>query len=249
MAASAVVAESTAQAAAGVATGFTSATSSSSSCSLNGVLSKGGTCRCDAPWSGPSCGQLAVKPVDQDKNPGAAIYGWAPNVSSWGGSILQDESSGKYHLFAAEIPGGLIGWGSHSECIHATADVVSGPFTKQDVVLHSECHGPVVIRDPKGDKHHELYSGHAYSTDGLHWTFSTNDNAPFTGTVLFDDATSKTFATRERPQMIFDASKDPKRTMPIGMTSVEIGPTPSTKGWDPNDNPVAVQLWPRTKLG
>ena len=30
---------------------------------------------------------------------------------------------------------------------------------------------------------------------------------------------------------------------------VEIGPTPSTKGWDPKDNPVAVQLWPRTKLG
>lgn len=74
MAASAAVAESTAQAAAGVATGFTSATSSSS-CSLNGVLSKGGTCRCDAPWSGPSCGQLVVKPVDQGKNPGAAIYG------------------------------------------------------------------------------------------------------------------------------------------------------------------------------
>lgn len=62
----------------------------------------------------------------------------------------------------------------------------------------------------------EKYSGHAYSRNGLDWTFS--DVEPFGGTVQYTDGTNQSFATRERPQLTF-ADDDTSRTTPIGMTS------------------------------
>merc|ERR1712137_109856 len=47
--------------------------------------------------------------------------------------------------------GGLMGWGTQSECVHATASTVSGPFVEQSVLVGNECHGPVVVRDPAGE--------------------------------------------------------------------------------------------------
>ena len=75
------------------------------------------------------------------------IYGYAPNVSSWGGSLVTD-AAGLHHLFAAEIPGGLRQWASHSQCIHATSTSPTGPFTRKDTVLKPWCHGPQVVQDP-----------------------------------------------------------------------------------------------------
>ena len=55
---------------------------------------------CLSPWTGPSCEQLDLLPVDASK------MGFdAPNVlprpqtSSWGGSVLYDELDGLYHMF------------------------------------------------------------------------------------------------------------------------------------------------------
>jgi len=59
--------------------------------------------------------------------------------------------------------------------------------------------------------HKECYSGHAFSADGFEWTFS--DVEPFNGTVNFDDGTSTTFSTRERPQVIFGKGDT---TTPVG---------------------------------
>ena len=70
------------------------------------------------------------------------------------------------------------------------------------------------------EKHNEPASGHAFSSNGLEWTFSTTQ--PFTGTVNFTDGGSKQFATRERPQMIF---KDAARHTPVGLTSA-VSPQP-----------------------
>ena len=67
----------------------------------------------------------------------------------------------------------------------------------------------------------EKYSGHAYSLDGHNWTFS-GDDEPFGGTVQYTDGTSKTFSTRERPQLIF---ADRNRSTPIGLTSA-VSPQP-----------------------
>lgn len=54
---------------------------------------------------------------------------------------------GEDHLFVAQMrTGGLLGWGTQSECVHAAGSLVTGKFTKRDVVLTNECHGPVVIQ-------------------------------------------------------------------------------------------------------
>ena len=109
----------------------------------------GGVCQCDLPWSGETCGVLERLPVNKLNQPGASIYGHQPNVSSWGGSILTD-GAGLHHLFAAQMQtGGLIGWGSQSECVHATSKTIGGPFIKKEVAVPKECHGPVVLRAPK----------------------------------------------------------------------------------------------------
>jgi len=126
-------------------------------CSLNGVCS-GRSCACDVPWTGSECGVLRRLPAQ----PGGA-YGFAPNVSSWGASILpaddnsssssnrtDDDEHFKYHMYVAEMQAGsgLIGWGTNSACVHAVSNDLRAPFARRDVVLGAECHGPVVIRDP-----------------------------------------------------------------------------------------------------
>ena len=110
-------------------------------CSLNGVC-ENGECKCDVPWSGASCGILQTAPAQL-----GGIYGFAPNISSWGGSLVTD-AAGLHHLFAAEIPGGLRQWASHSQCIHATSQTLTGPFTRKDTALKPWCHGPQVVQDP-----------------------------------------------------------------------------------------------------
>lgn len=72
--------------------------------------------------------------------------------------------------------------------------------------------------------HDERYSGHAFSPDGKTWTFS--DVEPFGGVINFTDGTFQAFATRERPQLIF---QDPRKQAPVGLTSAvssqPIGPS------------------------
>lgn len=293
-------------------------------CSLNGQCRGHSTrdlsaCGCDVPWTGPTCGKLLTIPAQGN----AAIYGYSPNVSSWGGSIINGDG-GTHHLFVAEMrSGGLSGWATNSQCTHAVSTSgLSGPYVKKEVLLSPWCHGPVALREPGGkyllfhvgqgflhyssslygpwkrvevpappggcnmpsaafhpngtlyaicsnghsitsspswnvgnwtepralhpsgqggsweDPHlwfdkrgfwhilyHvyslkpfqsgvELYSGHGFSRDGIDWQFS--DVPPFDGTVQFTDGKNKTYATRERPHLIFS---DETRTVPIGVTS------------------------------
>ena len=81
-------------------------------CSLNGVCSHiSSSCVCDFPWHGSACGLLSTLAVDASTHPYAAAYGFAPNVSSWGGSIVQGDDNEGFHLFVAQMrTGGLIGW-------------------------------------------------------------------------------------------------------------------------------------------
>eukprot|EP01052_Picozoa_sp_SAG31_P019787 SAG31_NODE_1459_length_8254_cov_4.297854_7_plen_144_part_00 len=54
-----------------------------------------------------------------------------------------------------------------------------------------------------------ICTGHAYSDDGVAWTFSPTE--PFGGTVHFTDESSITFSTRERPKFVY------KRSTPIAL--------------------------------
>ena len=155
------------------------ACSSDHDCSLNGectvVHGNKQVCICDAPWTGESCQTLAVLPVNSSTHPGAAAYGFSPNVSSWGGSILRGQD-GRHHMYVAQMKqGGLIGWGSVSECIHAVSDAPSGPFMRRDVVLSNECHGPVVIPDPVTQSLLMFHIGTGNSTSGFMHHSATPD--------------------------------------------------------------------------
>ena len=58
---------------------------SSLKCSLNGALVDG-KCVCTKPWKGPVCAKLDIKPKPVGAKP---AYGYAPNVTSWGGNVIQ----------------------------------------------------------------------------------------------------------------------------------------------------------------
>jgi len=138
-------------------------------CSLNGVCSDG-VCTCDLPWTGEHCDRISVAPA----LPGG-IYGYAPNVSSWGGnSVLGDD--GQWHLFVAEMAtGGLKGWGHYSECTHAVGASQQGPFRKVQEALPMWCHNPFTVRDPKDGTYYLFHIGSGNDTrsaDFMHYSKS-----------------------------------------------------------------------------
>jgi hypothetical protein len=68
--------------------------------------------------------------------------------ASWGGSVIQDNETGAYHMFAAVfIDGtGLNSWQSNSEIMHAVAATPEGPFEMKEVVVKPFAHNPQVVR-------------------------------------------------------------------------------------------------------
>lgn len=300
-------------------------------CSLNGVCKKA-KCECDAPWSGDSCAVMLRKSSQL-----GGMYGFSPNVSSWGGNPVKADD-GTYHLYVAEMAvGGLKNWGSKSECTHAISANLSGPYQKVDEAVPIWCHNPNTIRDKNGtyllfhigngnkqnssnflhysfspngpwipgstkpkscnnpapafhpngtlfcicnhldityasswnstwaplrnighpsddpDRHwedpflwfdrggnwhilyhvyclkrfeanKECYSGHAFSINGYQWTFSPIE--PHNGTVHFIDGSSKRFATRERPHILF--ADESKTTPAFLITGVSPHPVDSS---------------------
>eukprot|EP01062_Namystynia_karyoxenos_P073626 TRINITY_DN70433_c0_g1_i1.p1 TRINITY_DN70433_c0_g1~~TRINITY_DN70433_c0_g1_i1.p1 ORF type:complete len:396 (+),score=114.56 TRINITY_DN70433_c0_g1_i1:86-1189(+) len=156
--------------------------SSDLDCSLNGVCSNA-VCQCDSPWAGADCGVL----LRGAAQPGG-IYGYSPNVSSWGGDFVKGDD-GLYHLYVAEMQtGGLKGWGSKSECTHAVSSNMSGPFAKRGVALGGPwCHNPAVLRSPATGEYLLFHIGrgkdsplrssgfmhHSMKPDGP-WTPATN---------------------------------------------------------------------------
>jgi hypothetical protein len=70
-------------------------------CSYNGKCSAG-ACTCDVAWQGGCCEVLAFAPAVR----GAGLHtveADGRNTSSWGGSVLRDEKTGIYHMWAAEM--------------------------------------------------------------------------------------------------------------------------------------------------
>lgn len=120
-------------------------------CSLNGVCNlSSGQCQCDAAWKGACCTSLNLLPVPVNS-------GYRhPNTSTWGGNIIPDPSSNKYHMWIAEMaphgtngdPGsgscGLTTWGSNSQITHVVSSNTSGPFTRQEVIVPIWSHNPIV---------------------------------------------------------------------------------------------------------
>jgi hypothetical protein len=51
---------------------------------------------------------------------------------------------------------------------------------------------------------HKSYGGHAYSRDGLSWSYSPTP--PYGNVVNFTDGSTASLQRRERPHLVFDAS-------------------------------------------
>lgn len=116
--------------------------SSAMDCSLNGDCLSG-SCKCDAPWSGSSCGILGIAPAA----PGGAYgFGTPWGVTSWGGNVLSH--AGKYHLYVTDIAGercGLGRWQNQSTVTHGVSDTVDGPYRKVATAIKHEAHNPQAI--------------------------------------------------------------------------------------------------------
>ena len=136
-------------------------------CSLNGECVSDGVCACDAPWHGAACGLIGVEPAQA-----GGLYGYSPNVSSWGGNaVLGDD--GMHHLYVAEMAtGGLKAWASQSECTHAVSGTAQGPFTKTSAdggeALPKWCHNPYTLRDSSTGRFLMFHIGSSNDTDRQH---------------------------------------------------------------------------------
>ena len=128
-------------------------------CSLNGVLA-GGSCVCDAGWTGAACHELKLLPAAvlsaetqtyfHPTNGGAAGGGFVSN--SWGISVARDDSGSLWHGFMTELGGNcsLSSYGSASRILHMTAPSAEGPWAVAGVALNRFAHNPQVVRGGDG---------------------------------------------------------------------------------------------------
>ena len=125
---------------------------SAADCALNGVCSAG-ACACDAAWdSAPGarlgCSSLALLPAP--RGGGLHSLDGGRNTSSWGGSVLQDEATGLWHMFASELTQhcGISSWTYNSRVVHATAPSPLARFTRDGEFSGVFSHEPTATRDP-----------------------------------------------------------------------------------------------------
>ena len=113
-------------------------------CQLNGDC-VAGRCRCDDAWTGPTCSELHLLPVNPDR-----LGFYQSTTSSWGASVIPYD--GKYYMYVSEMAlnCGLKQWTTHSQIVLAVSDHVEGPYKHYSVLQEAEAHNPTVVRDTDG---------------------------------------------------------------------------------------------------
>ena len=123
-------------------------------CSFNGECEPAtGSCKCDAAWGGPRCGELNLLPVDP-AHPGLRFVDEAGrNVSTWGAPMLRDDATGVWHAWASEMEQGcgINSWRTNSHIVHATAPAPGGPWARKEEVFSAFAHEPDVVLGPDGE--------------------------------------------------------------------------------------------------
>eukprot|EP01051_Picozoa_sp_SAG22_P010359 SAG22_NODE_928_length_6464_cov_2.852789_5_plen_257_part_00 len=121
-------------------------------CSLQGDC-VAGVCRCDQGWVGKYCQMLQLLPVVNGT--GLDRLHSAERTSTWGGTILHDNSTGKsvWHMWSSELLNhcGIHRWVENSVVVHATSDRPDGVFTKHETVFGHFSHEPSAARAPTGE--------------------------------------------------------------------------------------------------
>eukprot|EP01060_Flectonema_neradi_P014031 TRINITY_DN2074_c0_g1_i3.p1 TRINITY_DN2074_c0_g1~~TRINITY_DN2074_c0_g1_i3.p1 ORF type:complete len:495 (+),score=81.02 TRINITY_DN2074_c0_g1_i3:95-1486(+) len=114
-------------------------------CSRNGNCVNG-FCSCFPQWTGAHCSVLNLIETGTD------LGLEQTDISTWGGSVLYDETDGLYHMWAAEMVNscGIRVWETNSQVRHATSpDPLTVPFTPKEVVFGVFATEPTAVRDPK----------------------------------------------------------------------------------------------------
>lgn len=77
----------------------------------------------------------------------------SPGVSSWGGSVIYDQDTQQFHMWAAEMQEhcGIRVWLTNSAIRHATTSSLDEPFEPQELVWPVFAHEPTVARAPSGE--------------------------------------------------------------------------------------------------
>eukprot|EP01060_Flectonema_neradi_P014032 TRINITY_DN2074_c0_g1_i4.p1 TRINITY_DN2074_c0_g1~~TRINITY_DN2074_c0_g1_i4.p1 ORF type:complete len:497 (+),score=88.48 TRINITY_DN2074_c0_g1_i4:95-1492(+) len=115
-------------------------------CSRNGNCVNG-FCSCFPQWTGAHCSVLNFLPAES-----SALGFRVQNDSSWGGSVLYDETDGLYHMWAAEMVNscGIRVWKTNMQIRHSTSpDPLTVPFTPKEVTVGLYSTEPLVARIPK----------------------------------------------------------------------------------------------------
>ena len=190
------------------------------SCEHNGICQPSGACACDPGWGGATCGRLALLPVAD-----RAAEGYKnASVSSWGGSIVMVDdspredgdaaSTGRYHLFAAEMTHGcgLLSWATNSRIVRATSDAPEGPYAFAEAIVEAFAHEPTAVRTPGGG----LALFHIGAADGKDAPWTNCSGGYSTGVAPDGDDSSTTCPQPFRPPTVVLAA----------------APLPSGGGWD-----------------
>jgi hypothetical protein len=135
----------------------TTACSTDTDCSLNGRCVDG-ECACDAAWitgTNLSFGCSVLNVQNPVRDAGLHSVDGGHNSSSWGGSVLRDESTGIYHMFASQMINhcGINAWTRNSHVVHATCSDAGGKYVRVNDSRGGEIfpvfsHEPNAVRDP-----------------------------------------------------------------------------------------------------
>lgn len=119
---------------------------------MNGVCTAG-ACACDPAWETAAnaklgCSTLSLLPASRGS--GLHTLDGGRNTSSWGGSVLQDETTGVWHMWASEITEhcGINAWTFNSRIVHATSPTPLGHFQRDGELSGVFSHEPTAVRDP-----------------------------------------------------------------------------------------------------
>jgi len=186
-------------------------------------------------WSSPTIASNAINPaalVFPDAGTGALVYSlWIGNdilVSSGGagGPYAKAYANPAPSNTAPAYYKGSFYVTDQDTSSLLTATSLKGPWTKFASIPHPNGMGytvedPFLYIDPAGNFHiinHAYNTGqrtnctsswvssHFFSVDGITWGHS---DQPYGHTVTFDDGTSHSYCTLERPNLFFDAAGQP----------------------------------------
>ena len=129
-------------------------------CSYNGDCVDH-TCKCAPQWNGVNCDALNLLPTN--KSSGYQYTLDSQRVSSWGGSVVYDNATGIYHMYAAEISEfcGIDVWQPNSILVHAQSEPRKplGAYMRMEEIDDIFSHEPNAIKDPSsGWLHVHIYT-------------------------------------------------------------------------------------------